>query len=85
MFASETSPGLIVPVPPPPSPTGVTVWCGERNGRVVISPSCFSVPAIEWIFVVSIISSKLISGRIDGTRFASILLPEPGGPMSRIL
>lgn len=26
LFASETSPGLIVPVPPPPSPTGVTVW-----------------------------------------------------------
>jgi len=31
--------------------------------------------------VVSIASSKLIGGRIDGTRFAIIDLPEPGGPI----
>ena len=83
--ASDTSPGRMLPVPPPPSPTGVTVWCGARKGRVLISPPPCSIPEMECILVVSIISSKVMSGNIDGTRLASILLPEPGGPMSRIL
>ena len=35
--------------------------------------------------MVSIDSSKVISGKIVGSRFASMLLPAPGGPISRIL
>ena len=36
----------------------------------------------EWIFVTSSASSGLSRGRIDGSRLASMLLPDPGGPTS---
>ncbi len=42
-------------------------------------------PQTEWISVVSIISSRLMSGRMETMRFASMLLPEPGGPTMRML
>ena len=42
-------------------------------------------PATEWIFVVSIDSSKVMAGSIDGIRFASIDFPEPGEPIIRTL
>ena len=57
----------------------------ERNGRVVISARPSSRPITECTLVVSIASSKVIAGRIDGSRFASIVLPEPGGPIIRTL
>ena len=38
-----------------------------------------------WIFVVSIASSNAIGGMMVAMRFASIDLPEPGGPIMRIL
>lgn len=37
-------------------------------------------PAMLWIFEVSIASSRLISGKMDGMRRAIKDLPEPGGP-----
>jgi len=43
------------------------------------------LPAIEYTFDVSSFSSKVISGKIVGNLFASIDLPEPGGPISRQL
>lgn len=36
------------------------------------------MPATEWILVVSIASSIVIGGRMEGSREASMLLPEPG-------
>ena len=42
-------------------------------------------PATEWISVASIISSRLMSGRIEERRRAIIDLPEPGGPTQRML
>ena len=81
MWASEISPGLGT-VPPPESPAGEMVWCGERNGLAFTSETPLgSFPEMEYIFVVSSDSSKVISGRIDGILFASILFPEPGGPI----
>ena len=50
------------------------MWCGARNGRCSISPSAWR-PATLWIRVTSIASSRLIGGRIDGRRRASIVLP----------
>src|SRR5256885_6833943 len=39
----------------------------------------------SWIFVNSSAASNSNGGRIVGSRFASIVLPEPGGPISRML
>ena len=38
-----------------------------------------------WILVVSIASSSAIGGMIVAMRFESIDLPEPGGPIMRML
>ncbi len=38
-----------------------------------------------WMRVTSIASERLSSGRIEGTRWASIVLPVPGEPLSRQL
>ncbi|CDC78934.1 unknown [Clostridium sp. CAG:964] len=85
LCARETSPGFGT-VPPPESPTADTVWCGALKGLVVISPLLApSKPATECILVVSIDSSKVISGKIDGILLASILFPEPGVPISKML
>jgi hypothetical protein len=42
-------------------------------------------PATEWIFVVSLASSKLMGGRIVDKRRASMVLPDPGGPIRIML
>ena len=85
LCAKEISPGFGT-VPPPAIPATETVWWGERKGRWFTNGFLLSsVPAMEWILVVSIDSSKVISGSIPGSRFASILLPEPGGPTKIIL
>ena len=39
-----------------------------------------SFPAIEWIWVVSRLSDKVRGGRMDGSLFAIMDLPDPGGP-----
>jgi len=42
-------------------------------------------PFMLYILVVSIASFFDISGKIVGNRFASMLLPEPGGPSKSML
>ena len=85
LWAREISPGIGVE-PPPVSPAADTVWWGERNGRVRMSGTCFVIfPEMEYSFVVSMVSSQVISGRMEGSRLASILLPAPGGPIIRML
>src|SRR5450756_945572 len=77
------SPGRGV-CPPPTKPASDIVWCGERKGRTAISISfLFKEPATENTLVTSIASLKERSGRIVGNLLASILLPEPGGPIIR--
>ena len=72
--------------PPPLMATEETVWCGERKGRRVTMGTAASVlPATEWISVASVISRRLMSGRMPGRRLASMLLPAPGGPIIRTL
>ena len=43
------------------------------------------MPATEWIFVTSSASSKVISGMMVGIQRASMVLPVPGGPYSKML
>ena len=84
-WARLSSPGRGT-LPPPERPAGEMEWCGERNGRDFMREmSEPSMPAMEYIFVVSRLSSNVMSGSIDGMRFASILFPEPGGPIIRVL
>ena len=44
-----------------------------------------STPATEWILVVSSASSKVSGARIDGRRFASMVLPKPGEQIMKML
>ena len=53
--------------------------------RVMRAPLLRVRPATEWTFVASIASSRLMAGRTVGRRFASMLLPAPGGPIRRTL
>src|SRR5579875_3200399 len=56
LCASDTSPGRGI-MPPPISPASEIVWCGDRNGRLVTSPSSrFSTPATEWILVAGVLN-----------------------------
>src|SRR5437667_384062 len=83
--ARLTSPGRGYD-PPPISPASEMVWCGARNGRRATSDSPSArTPATEWILVVSSASSRLILGRTVGSRRASIVFPDPGGPIIRRL
>ena len=73
-------------LPPPIRPTEEAVWLTLLKGRQATRGfSGLKTPATECIFVVSILSSKLIRGRIVGIRFAIILFPVPGGPTISIL
>ena len=85
LWAKEISPGRGTG-PPPASPAVEMVWWGARKGlaRSREAPSGSS-PAMEWILVTSSASWKVMSGRMEGSRFASMLLPEPGGPSSNTL
>src|SRR5438094_4437884 len=85
LWASDTSPGRGI-TPPPISPASEMVWCGARNGRAPTRPEGeSSTPATLWILVVSSASSKVKGGRIEGMRLASMVLPEPGGPIIKML
>jgi hypothetical protein len=44
-----------------------------------------TTPATLWIWVVDSASSKVKGGRMPGNRFASMVLPDPGGPIIRTL
>ena len=78
--ASETSPGRGLE-PPPTSAAMLAEWCGARNGRrvAILPPS--SSPASECTMETSSISSGVSGGRMEGSRAASIDLPEPGAPI----
>lgn len=81
MCASETSPGLAFS-PPPVRAAMLAEWCGLRNGRVrVRAPRAIS-PATEWTIEVSSSSAADSGGRMPGSRWASMDLPEPGGPQN---
>ena len=56
-----------------------------RNGRRVAILPPISSPASECTMETSSISSGVSGGRIDGSRAASIDLPEPGAPTIRRL
>ena len=57
-------------------------WCGLRNGRArVRAPRAIS-PATECTIEVSSSSLGDSGGNRPGRRWASIDLPEPGGPMN---
>jgi hypothetical protein len=43
------------------------------------------MPAMLWILVVSIASSKVSGGSTPASRLASMVLPEPGGPIMSTL
>ena len=40
-----------------------------------------STPATEWIFVATMASSSVMRGRIVASRLASMVFPDPGGPI----
>ncbi len=62
------------------------VWCGARNGRSSSRPApCGRTPATLWTLVVSSASSKVSGGRMAASRLASMVLPEPGGPIMSTL
>ena len=85
LWAREISPGC-GEGPPPASPAVEMVWWGARKGLVRRRDTpAGSFPRMECILVVSKDSSKVISGKMVGRRLASMLLPEPGGPMSSTL
>ena len=86
LCARLTSPGRGMPEPPPISPASDTVWCGARRGLCDNRPAPRgSRPATLWICVVSSASWNVSGGRMPANRFASIDLPEPGGPIIRTL
>ena len=73
------------PGPAPNRAAAEAVWCGASNGgrriRAVHRPAA---PLSEWTAVTSIAASSSRSGSRPGSRSASIVLPDPGGPtMSR--
>ena len=61
------------------------MWCGARDCRAATSPPPACNPATLWMRVTSIASARVIGGRIDGSRLASIVFPAPGGPLIRRL
>ena len=85
LCASDTSPGTGC-VPPPRSPMELTVWCGARNGRRVTNlPPPLATPATECMRDTSSASSTASGGSMDGMRRASIVFPDPGEPIIRML
>jgi hypothetical protein len=64
----------------PASPEVDTVWCGALNGLCVTSAPLPS-PLALWILVTSMRSSMVSGGRIPGILRASMVFPEPGGPL----
>ena len=81
-WAREISPGL-ASAPPPMSEVGDAVWWGLRKGRSCTMSSV--VLAREWILVMAIFSMLDGGGRRLSAALANMVLPEPGGPVSRML
>ena len=82
LWAREISPGRSSG-PPPVRAAADAVWWGLRKGRRVSRGCCGSAsPATDQMPETSSASSRLISGRMEGSRLASMDLPAPGEPIS---
>ena len=85
LWAKEISPGLGM-LPPPIIATADSVWWGARKGRWSSRGCLGSVrPATDQTSVASRDSCRVISGRMEGSRRASMDFPAPGLPMSSTL
>ena len=56
------------------------VWWGARKGLDVSSLPSVKRPATECSSLASSVSSRVMGGKMEGSRFASMDLPAPGGP-----
>src|SRR5204863_10217200 len=67
-------------------PASEALWGGMLNDLTLtkLLPDS-STPPTLWIFVVSRASSNVNGGRIVGTLLASMVLPDPGGPIIKML
>src|SRR5204863_8578204 len=67
-------------------PASEALWGGMLNDLTLtkLLPDS-STPPTLWIFVVSRASSNVNGGRMVGTLLASMVLPDPGGPIIRML
>ena len=71
---------------PPDMAAAETVWCGERKGRCATIGDSGPRQARDGVDLRGLEHlARLISGRMPGMRFASILLPAPGGPIMSTL
>ena len=77
-FAGTRQPG-----PPPIMPASEMVWCGVRNGlRPQQSRAVAAFPAMLWTLRgLDGFVERQDCGSIPASRFASMVLPEPGGPI----
>ena len=82
-WLSEISPGRSRPEPPPIMATALVPWWGARSGGRRTSPPGRGMPAAECTRVASRAWASSRSGRRPGRRWASIVLPAPGGPTIR--
>ena len=71
-------------LPPPPGPTRRGAAPETEAPRSAAAPGGRR-PQTEWILVTSSASCRSSGGRIPGSRRASMVLPVPGGPISRRL
>ncbi len=69
---------------PPTSAAALAEWCGARMGRWPNSLA-LNLPTSDRSAALSMASRSDIGGRMPGSRWASMLLPVPGGPTSRRL
>ncbi len=84
LVARLTSPGRSDQLPPPTRETMEAWWCGARKGgRSKSSPSGRAQPAAEWMRATVRASADVSGGSRPSRRSASIVLPEPGGPIIR--
>tara|TARA_R110002124_G_scaffold243235_1_gene408295 strand:- start:3627 stop:3989 length:363 start_codon:yes stop_codon:yes gene_type:complete len=79
LWASEASPGRAFS-PPPVRAAILAEWCGLRNGRSRVRAPRSISPATDQTIEVSSSSAGVRGGSRPGKRWASIDLPEPGGP-----
>jgi hypothetical protein len=82
---SETHPHTILSPRHPVPKQSVPTPSRPHTSIADSCPECPVEPATLWIFVVSSASSKVKGGRNGGHGLASMVLPEPGGPIIRML
>ena len=80
--AFDTHPGRGMPLPPPRIAGAEALWCGASNGGVRTSSRSGVPPAVrERMAVTSMAASSSSGGRMLGSRSASMVFPDPGGPV----